>query len=261
MEDREIAGEIGEIENSVNRKLSDRFVFDLIATDDPLYWYDTIQTTTGSKVTIKLIDGTKISLGESALVVLEKDSSGLSLKLKSGKILIEGQSKESSVRVNGIKMAKESLKSISLNFDKNSGEMTAVKTSDSGVSEQVDIQALKKAEAEEPLDTPIILAPKPNEAVDFSTITKLSSWNPVPRAVDYHYKIKAVLRNELKTVLEVTTKTTEVEADRDIEDGKYVLQVIAIDQYGKASQVAEVKFEVVHSKSLEAPELETTEVQ
>lgn len=276
LDGREVAGEVQEVENTVKRKLSDRFVFDSVETDDRVYWNDTIQTSAGSKVKVTLNDGTKISLGESALVVLEKESGGLSLKLKSGNLVIEGESGEKAVKVNGVKVEQDANKSIALSVDVKSGVLTASKIADDGATEKIDIEALKRAEEQkraqqerekeefeknQKMPTPNLLAPTNNSKIDFSSKLPLWSWENVDRAVEYRFMVRTASKLKPKLVYEKVVKSNKIQIDHDLDDGSYLWSVFAVDRFGNESPAAELKFEVMHSDALDAPEVETSEVQ
>jgi hypothetical protein len=274
--DREIAGEISEIENSVKRKLSDRFVFDSVEPDDRVYWNDTIQTTNGSKVKILLSDGTKIALGESALIVLEKDQGGLSLKLKSGNLIIEGETNNGALTVNGVKVEKDANKSITLNVDK-AGELTATQTDKNGEQEKLDLEIARKKEEERALAeakareeaerskelfAPELVFPKAEGKIDLSSDTKTWAWNPSDGAVEYRFVLSVSSKAGTHVVYERSVKGTKFRVvDQEFEDGAYIWSLYGIDRFGRATPVSSMKVEIIHSDSLDAPEIETSEVQ
>ncbi|MCC6276827.1 MAG: hypothetical protein IT289_02800 [Oligoflexia bacterium] len=125
----EIAGKLTEKAQVVKRKLGENMVWDLIDANETLYWNDSVQTSEQAKASIELSNGNKISIGEQSLIVLEKDNDSLSLKLKSGQLVVaDGAS--SGILINGIDLAKAGSGSVSLQVDELQGRVLATASGD-----------------------------------------------------------------------------------------------------------------------------------
>ncbi len=133
------AGFIKEKNETVKRKLSDNMIWDLMKKNDKLFWDDSIQTSDRAQTVISLKGGGEIKLGSSSLVILAKDNDQLSLDLKSGQLVIEGQDSSllTEIKINGVAMKTGGRKTLALNIDEKKGRLTATSTEADGTGKQV----------------------------------------------------------------------------------------------------------------------------
>ena len=85
----EVIGEITFIENGAQRKFADRAVWGDLETSTPLYNYDSLRTIEDSRATIRLIDGTEISLASNTYIVLEWGEESQNIEFLGGNISAE----------------------------------------------------------------------------------------------------------------------------------------------------------------------------
>jgi hypothetical protein len=122
VEGYEVAGKIADKTQIVKRKLGDNMIWDLIESNETLYWNDSVQTAEKSTAQIELENGNKISIGEQSLIVLEKDNDSLSLKLKSGQLVVDADAAGANgLKINGMDMSGN----VSLQMDDEKGRILA----------------------------------------------------------------------------------------------------------------------------------------
>ena len=135
------AGHLAAKHQTVKRKLGDNLIWDLINSKETLYWNDSIQTAEKSGANIVLDDGGQITLGESSLVVLEKDNDQLNLDLKSGQLIVAADDKggNQSIKVNGATVEQKAGQQLAVQMDSAKHLVTATTTSSDGTSKQVTV--------------------------------------------------------------------------------------------------------------------------
>lgn len=171
------AGLLKEKQQTVKRKLGEEMLWDSIEANDKLYWNDSIQTAQKSEATIHLKDGSEIRLGESSLVVLEREDNKLSLNLKSGQAVIDASKtadKKSDIKVNGMTLAQAS--NVSLQVDEKKGQLTATATSSDGTGKQITVDKqghMEEKEVPAVLDSP---APLSHKYIDSGQASVTFTW-------------------------------------------------------------------------------------
>ncbi|MDZ4675901.1 MAG: FecR domain-containing protein [Oligoflexia bacterium] len=202
----EIAGVLTEIQQSVKRKFGDNMLWDLVNANEKLYWNDSIQTSEKSQAHIRLDDGSKISLGESSLVVLERNNNKLSLSLKSGQLVVDSQaSADSQIKINGMDLAAAGKGTMSLQVDAEKGQLTATTMGVDGTGKQITIDkdgTMSEKEIPTILESP---APLSREYIDAAQTAITFTWqakNNSPRilelAKDKNFK-QMVIQKKLTT--------------------------------------------------------------
>ncbi|MBK9293519.1 MAG: FecR domain-containing protein [Oligoflexia bacterium] len=173
------AGLIKEKYQTVKRKFSENMLWDLVETQDKLYWFDSIQTAEKAQATIQLLDGSEIKLGPASLVVLEKDNDQLALNLKNGQLVLQASQGTKDIKVNGVNINNDEGNTLTLNIDKAKGQLTAVQTTADGTGKQIIINKDGSTEEKElpaVLESPVALyrinTDLETEKIDFSWNTK-----------------------------------------------------------------------------------------
>ena len=118
----EVIGEITFINNSAQRKFSNRAVWGELETSTPLYNYDSLRTIENSEAIIQLIDGTEISLAANTYIVLEWGEEEQNIEFLGGNISAERSGTGDSTLNIKSEDTVISLDSASVTLDKTEGE-------------------------------------------------------------------------------------------------------------------------------------------
>lgn len=153
------AGRLAAKHQTVKRKLGDNLIWDLINNEETLYWNDAIQTAEKSGASIVLDNGSRITLGESSLVVLEKDNDQLNLDLKSGQVILASNevSGSQAIKINGAVVQQMAGQQMAIQMDTSKHMVTATTMAADGSSKQTTVD--DKGHVEEKIIPVTLTAP------------------------------------------------------------------------------------------------------
>ncbi|QEN08590.1 hypothetical protein EXM22_11560 [Oceanispirochaeta crateris] len=95
----EIIGETTFIENGAQRKFAGRALWGEMETSSPIYNYDSLRTINDSQVTIKLLDGTEITLDANSYIVLEWGEEARNIEFLGGNISAASNGSDSKLQI------------------------------------------------------------------------------------------------------------------------------------------------------------------
>lgn len=234
------AGKVRIALEKVKRKYGESMIWDPISSADHLYWDDAIQTAKDAKVEIALDDGNVITLGESSLVVLERDNNQLSLSLRSGELFLSHDNNENSehkdekLKINGVVISKNEDSSLSLKVDKKNDKLVATTTEGDGTGKLITIDKAGKVEEKK---LPVLLQSPP----------PLSHFYSDSRKHDVNFKWQAQKGEFIFQVSKTTSfgnpyyekELDDLDIEKSFPEGNYYWRVIQAE--GKKDLDSEVR--------------------